>query len=125
MPKSDLRISMLGTSFTISADADPEYLERLLENYRRFVEDTKQSTGLNDPLKAAILSGFLLCDEIEKTRARYDETVSSDGQPGGPGQSGRQPELDRFKIEQLKIEQIKTEQLTLDIIARLDEALGE
>ncbi|MDR1211304.1 MAG: cell division protein ZapA [Spirochaetaceae bacterium] len=124
MPKSDLHISMLGTSFTISADADPEYLEGLLENYRRFVEDTKQSTGLNDPLKAAILSGFLLCDEIEKTRSRYNEAVPN-ADPGAQEQSGQQLELERLKIEQLKTEQLRTEQLTLDIIARLDEALGE
>ncbi|MDR1430249.1 MAG: cell division protein ZapA [Spirochaetaceae bacterium] len=103
MPKSDLRVSMLGTSFTISADADPEYLERLLENYRRFVEDTKRNTGLDDPLKTAILSGFLLCDEIEKTRAHYTGNYTEE--PDG--------------------EQLRTEQLTLDIIARLDEALGE
>ncbi|MDR0389550.1 MAG: cell division protein ZapA [Spirochaetaceae bacterium] len=119
MPKSDLRISMLGTSFTISADADPEYLENLLENYRRFVEDTQQNTGLNDPLKTAILSGFLLCDEIEKMRALAggrDPFARERSDTGDPEQP---------TIEQLKTEQHRTEQLTLDIIARLDEALGE
>jgi hypothetical protein len=115
MPKSDLRISMLGTSFTISADADPEYLESLLENYRRFVEDTKQNTGLGDPLKTAILSGFLLCDEIEKIRAG----AAKDPFGHGTGQAIQ------ANAAQPGIEQLRAEQLTLDIIARLDEALGE
>jgi cell division protein ZapA (FtsZ GTPase activity inhibitor) len=96
MEKNDLRINMLGTSFSISADEDTEYLENLLERYQIVVENTKKATGLTDPLKAAILSGFLLCDEIEKLKVRYGE------------QDAR-----------------KAEQLTLDLIARIDEALLE
>jgi cell division protein ZapA (FtsZ GTPase activity inhibitor) len=96
MEKNDLRISMLGTSFSISADEDTEYLENLLERYQIVVENTKKATGLTDPLKAAILTGFLLCDEIEKLKVRYGE------------QDAR-----------------KAEQLTLDLIARIDEALLE
>jgi cell division protein ZapA (FtsZ GTPase activity inhibitor) len=96
MEKNDLRINMLGTSFSISADEDPEYLESLLERYQIIVENTKKATGLTDPLKAAILTGFLLCDEIEKLKTRFGE------------QDARQ-----------------AEQLTLDLIARIDEALPE
>jgi cell division protein ZapA (FtsZ GTPase activity inhibitor) len=96
MEKNDLRISMLGTSFSISADEDSGYLESLLERYRIVVENTKKATGLTDPLKAAILTGFLLCDEIEKLKARFGE------------QDAR-----------------AAEQLTLDLIARIDEALPE
>jgi cell division protein ZapA (FtsZ GTPase activity inhibitor) len=96
MEKNDLRINMLGTSFSISADEDPEYLESLLKRYEIVVENTKKATGLTDPLKAAILSGFLLCDEIEKLKARFEEPDAR-----------------------------KAEQLTLDLIARIDEALPE
>jgi cell division protein ZapA (FtsZ GTPase activity inhibitor) len=96
MEKNDLRINMLGTSFSIAADEDPEYLENLLERYQIVVENTKKATGLTDPLKAAILTGFLLCDEIEKLKAQFGE------------QDAR-----------------KAEQLTLDLIARIDEALPE
>jgi cell division protein ZapA (FtsZ GTPase activity inhibitor) len=93
MEKTDLRIDMLGTSFSISADEDPEYLESLLNRFQIIIENTKKATGLKDPLKVAILTGFLLCDEIEKIKK----------QGYGEGE--------------------EAEQLTLDLIARIDEAL--
>lgn len=98
MEKNDLRIDMLGTSFSIAADEDPAYLESLLKRYQIVVENTKRVTGLHDPLKVAILTGFLLCDEIEKIKKQ--------------GQSGEK-------------EGREAERLTLDLIARIDEALPE
>ncbi|QQO07376.1 cell division protein ZapA [Breznakiella homolactica] len=103
MPKSDLRINILGTSFTITADADPQYLQSLLERYKHFVENTKRTTGLDDPLKVAVLSGFLLCDEIEKVKEKK-----------GIADSGY-----------ADFDEKEAEQLTLDLIARIDEALGD
>jgi cell division protein ZapA (FtsZ GTPase activity inhibitor) len=98
MEKNDLRIDMLGTSFSIAADEDPAYLEGLLKRYQVVIENTKRVTGLHDPLKVAILTGFLLCDEIEKIKKQ--------------GQSGER-------------EGREAERLTLDLIARIDEALPE
>ena len=98
MEKNDLRIDMLGTSFSIAADEDLAYLESLLKRYQIVVENTKRVTGLHDPLKVAILTGFLLCDEIEKIKKQ--------------GQSGEK-------------EGREAERLTLDLIARIDEALPE
>jgi cell division protein ZapA (FtsZ GTPase activity inhibitor) len=68
MPQSDLRISILGTSFSISANEDSAYLEELLNYFRQAINNTQKSTGLEDPLKIAILTGFLLCDELKKLR---------------------------------------------------------
>jgi cell division protein ZapA (FtsZ GTPase activity inhibitor) len=96
MEKSGLHINLLGTSFSIAADEDTAYLENLLERYAAIVENTKKVTGLNDPLKVAVLTGFLLCDEIEKIRKQ--------------GASGEQ-------------EGREAERLTMDLIARIDEAL--
>jgi cell division protein ZapA (FtsZ GTPase activity inhibitor) len=64
--KHDLRIDVLGTSFSISADEDPVYLETLLNRYRLVIENTQKITGLDDPLKISIIAGFLLCDELQK-----------------------------------------------------------
>jgi cell division protein ZapA (FtsZ GTPase activity inhibitor) len=66
MPRSDLRIDILGTSFSISANEDAAYLENLLAYFRSAVENTQKKTGLQDPLKIAIVTGFLLCDELYK-----------------------------------------------------------
>lgn len=68
MEKSSLHFNLLGTSFSIAADEDSNYLETLLNRYKIILENTKKSTGVNDPLKLAILTGFLLCDEIEKIK---------------------------------------------------------
>ena len=66
MAKNDLRIDVLGTDFTISADEEAEYLKRLLEKYRHTVDNVQRLSGLKDPLKIAVLTGFLLCDDLEK-----------------------------------------------------------
>ncbi|MCL2473023.1 MAG: mannose-6-phosphate isomerase, class I, partial [Treponema sp.] len=97
MTKSDLRIDILGTNFTISADEDPDYLETLLEKYRKTVDNVQQVSGLKDPLKIAVLTGFLLCDDLEKAGI---ETA-----PGKKDDSG------------------EAEQLTLGMISRLDEVI--
>jgi cell division protein ZapA (FtsZ GTPase activity inhibitor) len=95
MEKSGLCIDVLGTSLSIAAEEDPDYLEKLLSRYRMVIENTQNSTSLQDPLKVAILTGFLLCDEIEKIKQQ-------------DAQEGRE-----------------AEQLTLDIIARIDELIPD
>ncbi len=101
MSNSAIRIDILGTSFTISADADPKYLKSLLEQYKEHVNNTQQLTGLTDPLKVAVLSGFLLCDELEKIKKgeTQEDTISFDS--------------------------LEAEKLTLEMITRIDEALNK
>jgi hypothetical protein len=94
MAKGGLRIDLLGASFSISADEDPSYLQALLARYRRVIEDARTTTGLSDPLKLAIIAGIVLCDDAEKAR----RGASSDD--------------------------AEAERIALDLIARIDEALG-
>lgn len=94
MAKGGLRIDLLGASFSIAADEDPAYLQALLTRYRRVVDDARTTTGLSDPLKLAIIAGIVLCDETEKLRR---------------GASSEDAEAER---------------IALDLIARIDEALG-
>ena len=114
MPKSGLRISMLGTTLNISAEADSIYLQQLLEKYRQFVEQTKKTTSLEDPLKLAILSGFLLCDEIEKNKSN-----SPDIKGAGIDENQRTP------AQQSTDKQQAAEKLTLGLITLLEETLGD
>ena len=95
MEKSNLRIKVLGTSFSIAADEDSVYLEKILDHYRVVLENTKESTGVEEPLKLAILAGFLLCDEIEKLKQKGNH------------------------------EGKEAEQRTLNMIARIDEIIPD
>ncbi|MCL2233711.1 MAG: mannose-6-phosphate isomerase, class I [Treponema sp.] len=96
MAKSDLRIDILGTSITISTDEDAGYLQTLLSKYRGAVENIQRVSGLKDPLKIAVLTGFLLCDDLQKAGT----TAPPDSRESG-----------------------ELEQLTLGMISRLEEAL--
>jgi mannose-6-phosphate isomerase len=77
MAKNDLFIDIFGTNITISAEEPAEYLDMLLIKYRHTIENLQRTTGLKDPLKIAVLTGFLLCDDLEKaesaSRAVKDE----------------------------------------------------
>ncbi|MDR0290473.1 MAG: cell division protein ZapA, partial [Treponema sp.] len=69
----DLIINVLGTRFSITAGEDPEYLDEVLAQYRFAVVTTQNISGMKDPLQVAILTGFLLCDEINKMKLQVKE----------------------------------------------------
>jgi cell division protein ZapA (FtsZ GTPase activity inhibitor) len=94
--RNEIKIECLGTSIAISVEAEPAYLENLLRRYKAVIESTQKKTNIPDPLKIAILTGFLLCDEIEKLEMK--------------GVSGEKEEKDAEKIAQ-------------DLIARIDDVL--
>jgi len=102
MAKSDLSIDILGTKITISTDEDPQYLNKLLEKYRQTIDNVKRVSSLKDPLKLAVLTGFLLCDDLEKAEQKSK----------GPGAESPHSE-----------ESGEAELLTAGIISRLEEAL--
>ena len=59
---------MLGTSFTIQANEDNQYLEKLLGYYQRITDDVKRIDSIKSPLQVAILSGIMICDELYKEK---------------------------------------------------------
>ena len=63
-----LKIDMLGTNFTIQANEDDEYLDKLLGYYKRITEDVKNIDSIKSPLQVAILSGIMICDELYKEK---------------------------------------------------------
>lgn len=63
-----LKIEMLGTSFTIQANEDNEYLEKLLGYYKRITDDVNKIDSVKNPLQTAILSGIMICDELYKEK---------------------------------------------------------
>lgn len=63
-----LRIEMLGTVFTIQANENSEYLQKLLGYYKQITDDVEKIDSIKSPLQVAILSGIMLCDELYKEK---------------------------------------------------------
>jgi len=91
---NDLCLDILGTSFSITVEEDEDYLRKVLAQYRAAVENTKNISGITEPLNIAILTGFMLCDEINNIK------------------------------RQLENESVEINERTMGLIARLDQALG-
>ena len=68
-----LQINLLGTSFTIQANEDEEYLKKLLGYYSRIVDDVSQIESIKTPLQTSILAGIMLCDEVYKEKSTVVE----------------------------------------------------
>lgn len=65
-----LKIDILGTSFTINAKEDSEYLKRLLTYYTQIANQIETSAETQEPVQTAILAGIMLCDELYKEKTR-------------------------------------------------------
>ena len=98
-----LQIDILGTSFAIQANEDSQYLKRLLDYYRRIAEQIEQSGSLKSPLQASILAGITLCDELYKEKSKNQQI--SQHITSSPSDD-------------------ETERLTLEMIKKIDQALG-
>ena len=63
-------LDLLGVTFTITVDEETEYLEEILAQYRTAVENTKEIFKLKDPLTAAILTGFIVSEELHRIKTQ-------------------------------------------------------
>jgi cell division protein ZapA (FtsZ GTPase activity inhibitor) len=107
---NDLHLDILGTSFTITADEDEAYLQEVLSQYRAAIQNTQSISMLNEPLNVAVLTGFLLCDEINKMKLQLEDD-SADKKKSEDKKSA-----DKKLSEEL-------EKRTMNLIEKLDQAL--
>jgi cell division protein ZapA (FtsZ GTPase activity inhibitor) len=64
-----VRVAMLGASFSIQTDESPEYMGAVLGYLSGKVDEVQLVSRVDDPLKAAILAGIYLVDELFRERA--------------------------------------------------------
>jgi len=102
----ELLINVLGTSFSITAGEDPAYLNEVLAQYQVAVANTQGISGMKDPLKVAILTGFLLCDEINKLKMKVEEEQAK-------------------TVLEHNTESQELNRITRDIIDRIDQAIND
>lgn len=96
-----VQIKILGTTFSIRSDQDPDYIQRILQYISTKTEEIKGSTASNDSLRVAILAGMLITDELFKEREKSNGTA---------------PESEASK---------EAARLTAEIIKRLENSLQE
>lgn len=73
-----MQINLLGTSFTIKADEDPEYVTHLLTYVEAKVKEIESSATLKEPLKISILTSLLIADELFKERQKDRQRGSNE-----------------------------------------------
>lgn len=102
-----LHIDLLGTSFTIQADEDTEYLEKLLGYYKRITDDISSMGALKNPVQVSILSGIMLCDELYKEKENKLNNQKTN----------------TSSITLAKEDADKAEKLAIEMIKKLDDVL--
>ena len=78
MEKRQLRIEVLGTSFTIQSSESPEQLARLSSYVKARIEEVKGRYAFADPLTVAVLAALNIADELFKTRDGRDTEGQGD-----------------------------------------------
>jgi cell division protein ZapA (FtsZ GTPase activity inhibitor) len=68
MEKRQLRIEVLGTSFTIQSDESAEHLARLSGYVKAKIEEVKGRYSFADPLTIALLAALNIADDMFKSR---------------------------------------------------------
>jgi cell division protein ZapA (FtsZ GTPase activity inhibitor) len=68
----ELMIEVLGTKFSITTNEDADFLDKVLAQYKVAIDNTRNISGMKDPLRIAILTGFLLCSEINKIKIQIE-----------------------------------------------------
>jgi len=68
MQKNQIKIDLLGRSFTIRCDESPEHLQEIVTTLQKRIEHISHAVTTKDPLKTAILVSFDLVDEVIKLR---------------------------------------------------------
>jgi len=101
-----LKIEMLGTSFTIQANEDNDYLEKLLGYYKRITEDVNKIDSIKNPLQVAILSGIMICDELYKEK--QNKVAMENGE---------------YVPVENDMDTVEIEKRTLDMISKIDKVL--
>jgi cell division protein ZapA len=63
-----VKIDILGSSFSVHTDEEPEYLTRIVDYYKQKITEVRKRAPNADALKSAILAGVIVVDELFKER---------------------------------------------------------
>jgi len=115
---NELCLELLGTSFTITTDADESYLKKVLSQYTAAINSTQNISGIEEPLNIAILTGFLLCDELNKIKQELESFKEAQKAAHCDVQSENTDVSDSLNWEEQEVQD-----RTIRLINKLDQAL--
>jgi cell division protein ZapA len=101
MDKNQIRVDLLGKSFSILCDERPEHLKVILDTLQQRITRISRTLSVSDPLKIALLAGIDLADELIKLRKAL-----------------------RKKAETSDVETEKINSITNDLIDRINRCLS-
>jgi cell division protein ZapA len=71
MDKSSLPVDILGSSFTVQATGNPQYLRRVIDYLEKKVGEIRQryaDSASQDPVKISLLAGLNVVDELFRSQ---------------------------------------------------------
>ena len=111
---NELCLELLGTSFTITTDAEESYLKKVLSQFTAAINNTQKISGIEEPLNVAILTGFLLCDELNKIKQELETLKEAQGDVQNE---------DGSMTDSSNWEEQEVQDRTIRLINKLDQAL--
>jgi cell division protein ZapA len=66
--KNTYTMSVLGSSFTLRSDDEPQHLRSVAEYFIRSVQEVERALPTASPLRVAVLSALNIADELLKER---------------------------------------------------------
>lgn len=63
-----VKVDLLGVSFSVQTDETREYIETLLGELDRRLDQLRSATQVADPLKLSILANITILDELVRNR---------------------------------------------------------
>ena len=70
------KIRLLGSSFSLKVDEDPEYFKKVINYIEKKFSDVEASMNVKDPLRIAILSCILITDDLLKEQKGVRQGLS-------------------------------------------------
>ncbi|MFO8063196.1 MAG: cell division protein ZapA [Spirochaetota bacterium] len=109
-----MRIELLGTSFTVHTDEDPERLRDIVDYYKTKVQEIQGSVSTDDELKVAILAGLLSVDELFKARGEVEPASSANTADTEEKKESSASDGEVEEVEEIANNLIETLDATLD-----------
>jgi cell division protein ZapA (FtsZ GTPase activity inhibitor) len=73
------KINLLGSSFSLKVDEDPEYFKKVIDHIEKIFSNVEKDMNVKDPLRIALLSCILLTDDLLKEKDnKTQESISND-----------------------------------------------